>query len=356
MFADGVQDDILTKLAKIADLKVISRNSVMDYRGKRNLRQIGNDLRVSHVLEGSVRRAGTHLRLNAQLIDTRTDTHVWAEQYERDLNELFAIQSEITQKVAARLNAKITAEEKVAIQRPATADLDAFELYALARKLLPKFGSTTEAGVSRASQAVELLNQAVARDPSFLLAYLLLARIHEDLYRFGFDHTPARLAMAEASLREASRLRPDAGETHLARAAYLYAVRLYAVRNYAGALAELEIAEPKLPNEPSVFSVKASVQGRQGNWEESARNFQRAIELDPRNWWRLRELGRDYGHLGRYPEQKSMFDRALALESNNLDLKAEREAVELGLESRSTAVAPIARFNKSHKCRCRAEY
>jgi serine/threonine protein kinase len=323
-FADGVQDDILTKLAKIADLKVISRNSVMEYRGKRNLRQIGNDLRVSHVLEGSVRRAGTHLRLNAQLIDTRTDTHVWAEQYERDLNELFAIQSEIAQKVAARLNAKITAEEKVAIERPATADLDAFELYALARKLLPKFGSTTEAGVSRASQAVELLNQAVARDPSFLLAYLLLARIHEDLYRFGYDHTPARLAMAEAALQEASRLRPGAGETHLARAAYLYAVR-----DYAGALAELEIAEPKLPNEPSVFSVKASVQRRQGHWEESARNFQRAIELDPRNWWRLRELGNDYGHLGRYVEQKSMLDRALALEPSNLDLKAEREAVEL---------------------------
>jgi serine/threonine protein kinase/tetratricopeptide (TPR) repeat protein len=323
-FADGVQDDILTKLAKVADLKVISRTSVMEYRGKRNLRKIGNDLRVSHVLEGSVRRAGTHLRLNAQLIDTRTDTHVWAEQYDRDLNELFAIQSEIAQKVAERLNAKITAEEKVAIERPATADLDAFELYALARKLLPKFGSTIEAGVPRASQAVELLNQAVARDPSFLLAYLLLARIHEDLYRFGFDHTSARLAMAEAALQEASRLRPDAGETHLGRAAYLYAVR-----DYAGALAELEIAEPKLPNEPSVFAVKASIQRRQGHWGESTRNFQRAAELDPRNWTRLRELGRDYGALGRYVEQKSMFDRALALEPNNLDLKAEREEVEL---------------------------
>src|SRR5215471_8404305 len=176
-FADGVQDDILTKLAKIGDLKVISRTSVMEYRGKRNLRQIGNDLRVSHVLEGSVRRAGTHLRVNAQLIDTRSDTHVWAKQYDRNLNDLFAIQSEIAQKVAKRLNAKITAEEKVAIERPATADLDAFELYALARKLLPKFGSTIESGVPRVSQAVELLNQAVARDPSFLLAYLLLARI-----------------------------------------------------------------------------------------------------------------------------------------------------------------------------------
>src|SRR5437899_8047543 len=128
-FADGVQDDILTKLAKIADLKVISRTSVMDYRGKRNLRQIGNDLRVSHVLEGSVRRTGTHLRLNAQLIDARTDTHVWAEQYDRDVNELFAMQSEIAQKVAERLKAKVTAAERLATDEEPTNDLVAFELY-----------------------------------------------------------------------------------------------------------------------------------------------------------------------------------------------------------------------------------
>src|SRR6184192_4192187 len=134
-FVDGMQDDVLTKLARIADLKVISRTSVMDYRGKRNLRQIGNDLRVSHVLEGSVHRAGTHLRLNAQLIDTRTDTHVWAEQYDRDLNELFAIQRDIAQKVAARLNAKITAAERLAIEEKPTNDLVAFELYSRANDI-----------------------------------------------------------------------------------------------------------------------------------------------------------------------------------------------------------------------------
>ena len=237
---------------------------------------------------------------------------------------LFRSQSEIAQKIASQLHAKISPVEKLAIERKPTGDLGAYELYALARRLLPKFGKTIDAGVPSASQAVELLNQAVARDPSFLLAYLLLARIHEDLYRFGFDHTPARLAMAEAALKEASRLRQDAGETHLARAAYLYAVR-----DYAGALAELEIAQPKLPNEPSVFAVKASIQRRQGHWEESTRNFRRAAELDPRNWTRLRELGRSYGYLLRYAEQKSMLARALALEPSNLDLKAEREEVEL---------------------------
>ena len=125
-----MQDDILTKLAKIADLKVISRTSVMEYRGKRNMRQIGNDLRVSHVLEGSVRRTGARLHMNAQLIDTRTDTHVWAEQYDRDLNDLFAIQSEIAQKVAERLQRQnLTAAEKLAIERKPTADLIAFDLY-----------------------------------------------------------------------------------------------------------------------------------------------------------------------------------------------------------------------------------
>src|SRR5216117_1854927 len=160
-FADGVQDDILTKLAKIADLKVISRTSVMDYRGKRNMRQIGNELRVSHVLEGSVRRTGTHLHLNAQLIDTRTDTHVWAEQYDRDLNDVFAIQSEIAQKVANQLHAKITPAEKVAIESKPTGDLVAFDLYTRAKNLL--FGKNTP--VLDFGQAVDLLNGAVARNP-----------------------------------------------------------------------------------------------------------------------------------------------------------------------------------------------
>src|SRR2546421_7510151 len=187
-FVDGLQDDILTKLAKIADLKVISRTSVMDYRGKRNLRQIGNDLRVSHVLEGSVRRAGTHLRLNAQLIDTRSDTHVWVEQYDRDLNDLFAIKSEIAQKVAQRLNAKVTSAEKLAIEGKPTTDLVAFELYsrAISLKKIPR-----AIGADSARQAIDLLNQAVARDPSFFQAYCELAVHHDQLYFFGYDHSPA---------------------------------------------------------------------------------------------------------------------------------------------------------------------
>ncbi|PYK64562.1 MAG: hypothetical protein DME50_12995, partial [Verrucomicrobia bacterium] len=201
-FADGVQDDILTKLAKIADLKVISRTSVMDYRGKRNMRQIGNELRVSHVLEGSVRRTGTHLHLNAQLIDTRTDTHVWVEQYDRDLNDLFTIQSEVAQRVAGQLHAKITPTEKLAIERSPTGDLVAFDLYSRANDIL--FGKNTP--IADLVQAIDLLNRVVARDPSFLDAYCQLAFAHDQIYFDGIDRTPARLAMAKDAIDSAFRL------------------------------------------------------------------------------------------------------------------------------------------------------
>jgi len=319
-FVDGMQDDVLTKLARIADLKVISRTSVMEYRGKRNLRQIGNDLRVSHVLEGSVRRAGTHLRLNAQLIDTRTDTHVWAEQYDRDLNELFAIQSEIAQKVAERLNAKVTSDERMAIEEKPTNDLVAFELYSRASNI---WGITW--GREDALQAIDLLNQAVARDPSFLAAYCKLAVIHDQLYFFGLDHTPARLAAAEAAVEKAFRIRPNGGEAHLARAFHLYNGYL----DYDGALAELEIARRSLPNDPRIFSVTGYIQRRQGRWEEAIRNLERAIELDPRNVNRLLETGASYGMARRYAEQKSKLDRALTIAPNDVAVKAERALLEV---------------------------
>ena len=320
-FADGVQDDILTKLAKIADLKVISRTSVMEYRGKRNLRQIGNDLRVSHVLEGSVRRAGTHLRLNAQLIDTRTDAHIWVEQYDRDLDDLFAIQSEIAQKVAERLNAKVTAAERLAIEEKPTTDLMAFELYSRADDIL----GITPPPMAGLLQAIDLLNQAVARDPSFFLAYCRLASLHDNLYLFAGDHTPARLALAEAAVRGAFRIRPNTGEAHLTRAMHLYRGYL----DYDGALAELEIASRSLPNDPRIFKVMGWIQRRQGRWEESTRNLERAIELDPRNVNGLSDTGLSYGMVRRYAEQKSKLDRALTVAPNDVGTKVERAFVEV---------------------------
>ena len=322
-FVDGVHDDILTKLAKIADLKVISRTSVMDYRAKRNMRQIGDELRVSHVLEGSVRMVGAQLHMNMQLIDTRTDTHIWAEQYDRDLNDLFCIQSEIAQKVAHHLRAKISAAEKLAIERRPTGDLVAFDLYSRANDIF--LGKAFGFGVADFAPVIDLLNQAVARDPSFFDAYGLLVIVHDNLYASGLDHTPARLSFAKAALQAASRLRPDDGQTHFWRAHNLYMGYL----DYEGALRELEIAQRKSPNDNYVFELMGFVQRRQGRWEESVRSLERASELDPRNINTLYQTGLSYGGFRRYGEQKSKFNRILTIEPNNLAAQADRAFVEV---------------------------
>ena len=313
-FVDGMQDDVLTKLAKIANLKVISRTSVMDYRGKRNVRQIGNELRVSHVLEGSVRRTGTHLHLNAQLIETQTDTHVWVEQYDRDLNDLFAIQSEIAQRVAGQLHAKITRAEKAAIERRPTEDLVAFDLYSRANDiLLAKNVAHPDYG-----QAIDLLNRAVARDPSFLDAYCQLASAHDQVYFDEIDRTPTRLAMAKAAIDSAFRLKPDSGETHLAQAVHLYRGYL----DYDGALAELEIARQTLPNHARIFQLMGAIQRRQGHWEASRRNLERAAELDPRDTDTLEVLSSDYARFRRYAEAKTLLARAVSVaEPDNISMK-----------------------------------
>ena len=323
-FADGVQDDILTKLAKVADLKVISRTSVMQYRGERNLREIGNALRVSHVLEGSVRKIGSWLHINAQLIDTHTDTHIWTEQYDRDLKDVFVIQSDIARKVAEKLHAKISPAEKVDIERPPTADLTAFELYTRANNLL--LTATLSSTVGRdLLKAIDLLNRAVTQDPSFFQAYCLLAWCHGLLYFYGDDHTSARLALADAAVEVASRLRPDAGETHLARAQNLY--RGY--HDYEGALAELALASKTLPNDPRLLEVRGYIQRRQGRWEESTRDMERALELDPRDVETLRQLALSYEFLRRYAEAEQTLDRALAIVPNDAATKAEHVTVEL---------------------------
>jgi TolB-like protein/tRNA A-37 threonylcarbamoyl transferase component Bud32/Tfp pilus assembly protein PilF len=319
-FADGVQDDILTKLAKIADLKVISRTSVMQYRGKQNVREIGDALRVSHLLAGTVRRSAGKVHINAQLIDTRSDTHIWAEQYNRDLNDVFAIESEVAQSIANRLRAKVSAREKAAMQEWPTRDLVAYDLYTRANDI---WGLTS--GRSDVRQVIDLLNQAVARDPSFFKAYCQLAKAHDELYFFGLDHTPARLAAAEAAVEKAFRIRPNAGEAHLARAQHLYNGYL----DYDGALAELEIARRSLPNESRIFFLMGSIQTRQGRWEEGIRSRERAIELDPRNVNTLDQTGIVYGSARRYAEQKSKLDRALTIAPNDVEVKADRAFVEL---------------------------
>jgi len=323
-FADGVQDDILTKLAKIADLKVISRTSVMGYRGKQNTREIADALRVSHLLEGSVRKTGAWLHINAQLIDTRNDTHVWAEQYDRDLKEVFAIQSEIAQKVAAQLHAKISPAEKHSIEQPPTADLTAFDLYSRAKNLLltATYGNS---GKEDLLHAADLLNQSVARDPAFFQAYCQLAWIHDVLYSFGHDHTGARLALAEAAVQAAFRLRPDAGEAHLSRAENLYRGYL----DYGDALAELEVARRNLPNDPRVAELEGYIERRQGKHAQGLSSLRRAVDLDPRNIFTLQQIAISYEVLRRYAEEKSVLDRALNIQPNDIETKVASALVEL---------------------------
>jgi serine/threonine-protein kinase len=325
-FADGVQDDILTKLAKIADLKVISRTSVMQYRGKQNAREIGDALRVSHVLEGSVRRDGPRIHLNAQLIDTRTDTHVWAEQYDRDLSDMFAIQSEIAQKVADQLHAKISAPEKLAIESKPTADLAAFDLYTRAKNILLVEAARTKAELL---QAVDLLNQAVGHDPSFFDAYCQLGYAHDYIYWRGDDPTSARLASADAAIQAAARLRPDAGETHLARAWNLY----WGYRDYDGALSELEVARQTLPNDERIFECVGNIKRRQGHWKESTRNYERSVQLNPRDIGTSRGITANYTSLRRYAEAKSALARTLAVFPNDVGTRLEQGYVEVATKA-----------------------
>jgi len=327
-FADGVQDEVLTHLARIADLKVISRTSVMQYKGgvARNLHKIGEELGVAHVLEGSVQRAANKVRVNAQLVDARNDMHLWAQTYDRDLADVFAIQSEIAKAIAEQLQAKLSPSEKKAIDLHPTKDLAAFDLSARAKDLILT-ANLASSDKEDLLQAIELLNQAVARDPSFFDAYCQLAYAHDLLYVVGLDHTSARLALAEAAVEAAARLRPDAGETHLARARNIYQGH----RNYDGALAELELARQTLPNDSRIYELKGFIQRRQkGHYEEATRTLEDAIALDPRNALTLSQLAAyNYRRLRRYVDAESAWNRLLAIRPDDNNAKVGRASVDL---------------------------
>jgi len=323
-FTDGVQDEILTDLARIADLKVISRSSVMQYKTgvARDLRKIGQELGVAHLLEGSVQRATNKVRVNAQLINARTDAHEWAENYDRPLDDVFAIQSEIAKAIADQLQAKLSPSEKNAIEERPTTDVAAFELYSRAKDLILNTGFSAISAQNLLA-GIDLLNQALARDPSFFAAQCQLAYAHDTLYALGTDHTPARLALADKALRAASQLRPDAGETHLARANHLY----LAYRDYDGALAKLEVVRGTMPNSPRVFELTGFIARRRGAHEEGLRNLERAVALDPRNFYTLQQLAISYELLRRFADEIAILDRALSIKPDDAETKAGRALV-----------------------------
>ncbi|MGE5207865.1 MAG: tetratricopeptide repeat protein, partial [Alphaproteobacteria bacterium] len=304
----------------------ISRTSVMQYRGARNTRRIGEALRVSHVLEGSVRKSSDRFHVNAQLIDTRDDTHVWAEQYDGSLNELFTIQSQIAQSVAAHLKTKVSRSEKAAIARAPTEDLVAFDYYTHAKTLLYSVSITAqEVSKDFLFQAVDLLNKAVTRDPKFASAYCQLAKAHGRIYAFDIDHSSARRDLAEDAVRSAERLAPGDGETHLARARFLLDCDL----NFEAARKELAAAERLLPNDAELHLLRGYIARRQGHWDESLNSLEKAIQLDPRNFSLWQEIGLNYHLLRRYPEMRAAADQAVAIAPDDGLTRAFRAFVEL---------------------------
>ena len=314
-FADGVQDEILTDLARIADLKVISRTSVMQYKPgiARNARAIGQALGVANLLEGSVQREGGKVRVNAQLIDARNDTHVWAQTYDRDLADIFAIQTEIATKIVDQLRAKISPSEKKAIETPPTRDLTAYDLFIRAQAL--SIDLTNQLVVKeKAPQAIRLLEEAVARDPNFTRAFCLLSRIQGQMFWAGFDHTPGRLALAKQAAEAALRTSPEDGDAHVAMADYYY----HGFRDYQQARRELNAAQQTLPNNPQVFEYSGYIERRQGDWASATRDFERSIELDPRNFHTIQQLALTYQLQHRYADQLRALDRALTIVPDDL--------------------------------------
>jgi TolB-like protein/class 3 adenylate cyclase/Tfp pilus assembly protein PilF len=324
-FSEGVQDEILTHLAKVADLKVISRTSVMQYSGgERKTRDIAADLGVAYILEGSVQRAGGRVRVSAQLIDTRTDTHLWAEHYDRDVADVFAIESEVAEEIVAQLKSKLSPAEKADIERAPTSDLAAYDAYIRAKHTIATAAFNVREK-EKLFEAASLLEEAIARDPAFFLAYCQLARTHDRLYILGIDHTATRLALADNAIKTAMRLRPGAGEAHLAAAAHFYSASL----DYDRARQELVAAGRALPNEPLVFELTGYIDRRQGRWDDCVNNLKRALQLDPHNFFILQQLSLAYEALRRFVDGKTTLERAALLVPKDAGTRIERAAVDL---------------------------
>jgi TolB-like protein/Tfp pilus assembly protein PilF len=313
--ADGVQDDILTDLAKVADLKVISRRSVAQYRGStKDVREIGQALQVAYVLEGTVRKVGEKLRVTAQLIDTRTEGEKWAEKYDRDFADIFAIQNEISETIADQLKAVLTPEEKATIETAPTRDIEAYDLYLRARSLVNAFGLINRVRHENLLKAEPLLQAAIARDPKFVLAYCLLAEVQwNDPWQ---EPTPERIAQARANLETALKIAPESAEVHLQLGSFYYNVgngQFPSSDDMKRAEKEFRIAARKLLNSVVVLGALADFEQHRGQWKEALQHSRRAAELDPRDPNAALELAEVYGALRRYPEADKVLDNMIAI-------------------------------------------
>ena len=307
-FAAGVHDDVLSSLAKVADLKVISRTSVQQFKsGARNLREIGRALGVAHILEGTARRAGNRIRVNAQLIDARSDDHLWGETFDREITDLLTLQSELAQRITEALRANLSAREKTNLQSHPTQDILAYELFLRARELFHWAGS----GYSpdKGAHALRLIEEAVERDPTFALAYALKSRLHSEVYWFGYDKSRAHLEKANTAAETALKLQPDLGEAHLAKAFYYY----YGFRRYDTARAHVTSALRAIPNNADVLIAAAAIARREGKWQEALTNTEQARDRDPRSLLVLWELFVNYLAVHEYTKAEGAVSEALSI-------------------------------------------
>ncbi len=324
-FTDGIQEDILTSLSKLAELKVISQKSVRSFAAgnPRNLAEVGRSLNVRYVLEGSVRRSADRVRITAHLTEAATGHQLWSDQYDRELKHVFAIQSGIAKEIATQLEAHLSPTEAATIEARPTHDLAAYELYLHAKEIAQQAGLSTNERVER---SVSLLEQAIARDPAFVPALCLLARVHVQSYWSNLDHTPERLAAAQQALEAAERLQPNAGEVHLTRAILHY----WGHRDYEPALAELQLARRALPNDADIPYFTGLILRRQGKWDESTRALEAARALDPRNEVALFDLGRtNYFAQKQYRKARELCDSVIAWKPSAFDFQLARAKVEL---------------------------
>src|SRR6266498_3825043 len=303
-FADGMQDDILTNLSKIGDLKVISRMSVMSYRGDalRNAREIGKALGVGTLLEGSVRRVGNRVRVSVQLINASNDEHIWAEDYDRDLTDVFAIQTDLAQKIASALQAKLSPNEKARLDRRPTENSDAYLLFIQAHD----YANRPDHFRDDSLKAEELFQQAIKLDPKFAAAFAGLSMVESWIYH-SFEPTPARREKARLNADESLRLQPTLPEGHLALGFSYY----YGDRDYERALAEFEIAKRDLPNEAQAYMAIGAIQRRQGKWAQSTANLEKAAALDPKNENVLFNLASNYMAQRNFETADKIFDRGI---------------------------------------------
>jgi serine/threonine protein kinase/Flp pilus assembly protein TadD len=322
-FADGVQDEILNNLAKIAQLKVISRTSVMQYRSdaKRDLRQIASALGVANVLEGTVRRDGNHVRVSTELVDARNDNTIWADSYDRDLTDIFTIQSEVAQTIATKLAATLSPEEKRYIEKKPTENLEAYDLYLRAKELFVsvRVSMSLENVEKPLVDAIGFLEQAVRLDPKFTLAYCASAQAHDNLY-FLYGPTPEYRALGDAAVNSALDLQPDLPEVHLAYAHHLYLV----YRDDERARVQLAIARRGLPNDAEAIVLGGRMDRRQGQFEKAIQEFNEAIMRDPRNTLSIQELADTLYYTRQFRAAEQAFDRLIDLRPDQPILKVQK--------------------------------